>query len=121
MLSDPVSFTWIVATETFGKGEETQLRQYLEGIADNPNLRRERSYGWSTAFHSGLHYDHFQTPNLAKVNRVLRDTHYDVAVSASGYHANGVQILLADGAVRFFEDNIDFRVWSAFGSRNAGD
>lgn len=121
MLSDPASVTWIVATETFGKGEETQLRQYLEGIADNPNLRRERRYGWSTAFHSGIHYDHFQTPNLAKVNRVLRDTHYDVAVSASGYHANGVQILLADGAVRFLNDDIEFSAWSTIGSRNAGD
>ena len=39
-------------------------------------------------------------------------------MSASSYHTGGVQVTMADGAVRFVSDNIDNNTWTALGTRN---
>jgi hypothetical protein len=48
------------------------------------------------------------------------DPTYAVIVSRS-YHVGIVNSLLADGSVRTFSENIDFRVWRALGTRNGGE
>jgi prepilin-type N-terminal cleavage/methylation domain-containing protein/prepilin-type processing-associated H-X9-DG protein len=42
-------------------------------------------------------------------------------ISASSYHAGGVNIGMADGSVRFVSDNVAFETWQALGTRAAGD
>jgi prepilin-type N-terminal cleavage/methylation domain-containing protein/prepilin-type processing-associated H-X9-DG protein len=42
-------------------------------------------------------------------------------VAASSYHTGGVNVVLADGSVRFFSDSIDFPSWQAYGSRAGGE
>jgi prepilin-type processing-associated H-X9-DG protein len=39
-------------------------------------------------------------------------------ITASSGHRNGVNLVLADGHVRFVENHIDLEVWRALGSRN---
>lgn len=42
-------------------------------------------------------------------------------VSASSYHTGGVNMVMADGSVRFARDSIQFSTWQAMGSRAGGD
>ena len=41
--------------------------------------------------------------------------------SASSYHPGGVQVLLADGSVRFASENIDQGIWISLGTKNDGE
>lgn len=43
------------------------------------------------------------------------------AVPATSLHDGGVNVLMADGAVRFVSEAIDLGVWRALGSRSDGD
>lgn len=43
------------------------------------------------------------------------------AITASSLHSGGVNLALADGAVRFISDSIDRKVWRALGTRNGGE
>ena len=42
-------------------------------------------------------------------------------VSASSYHAGGVNVCFADGSVHFISDSIDFATWQALGTRGGGE
>jgi prepilin-type N-terminal cleavage/methylation domain-containing protein/prepilin-type processing-associated H-X9-DG protein len=42
-------------------------------------------------------------------------------IAASGYHIGGVNACMADGSVRFFNENINFTTWRALGTRSAGE
>jgi prepilin-type processing-associated H-X9-DG protein len=42
-------------------------------------------------------------------------------IAASGYHIGGVNACMADGSVRFFNENINFTTWRAIGTRSAGE
>jgi prepilin-type N-terminal cleavage/methylation domain-containing protein/prepilin-type processing-associated H-X9-DG protein len=42
-------------------------------------------------------------------------------IAASSYHTGGVNVGMADGSVRFVNDNIDFGTWQALGTRAAGE
>lgn len=41
--------------------------------------------------------------------------------SASSWHTGGVQVVLADGSVRFVSENIDHGTWVAAGSKSGGE
>jgi hypothetical protein len=42
-------------------------------------------------------------------------------MSASSYHTGGVQSLMADGAVRFISENVDYDTYVAIGTRNGNE
>ena len=42
-------------------------------------------------------------------------------IAARSYHPTGVNVVLADGAVRFVNDQVDVAVWQAAGSRNGAE
>ena len=49
-------------------------------------------------------------------------TAFSVAhIAASSYHAGGANVLFADSSTRFVNDNVDFDVWQAVGSRAGGE
>jgi prepilin-type processing-associated H-X9-DG protein len=43
------------------------------------------------------------------------------AISAGSRHNGGVNVLFADGTVRFVNQEIDLEVWRALGSRNGAE
>ena len=45
----------------------------------------------------------------------------DHGLGASSFHPGGVNVLFADGTVRFISDNVDYDIWHAFGTRNGGE
>jgi len=79
---------------------------------------------WATTF-----YTHTLPPNW---NRKVTDptmqqyncgdtaiVHFHVA--ASSYHTGGVNVVMADGSVRFVRDAINFTTWQAMGTKAGGE
>lgn len=64
-------------------------------------------------------YNHIVTPNRANcVNgRYLSET----AIPPMSMHPGGVELMLADGSVRFISDSISNEIWCKFGTRNGGE
>ena len=72
--------------------------------------------GWS---HSG--YNHVLTPNSTTPDCGYGPGCVDggaTVMSARSFHEGGVNVAMADGAVRFVASTIDIEVWHAFGTRN---
>src|SRR5207248_859298 len=72
------------------------------------------------------------TSNTAMFSEVMRATegwphtsgfrdNTSLPVSASSYHTGGVNLVMADGSVRFVRDSINFAAWQAMGSRAGGE
>jgi len=69
-------------------------------------------------------YNHIQTPNRRScTNGPAGFPHPDSypAATASSMHPGGVNLALADGAVRFVSESIDRKVWRAIGTRDGGE
>jgi prepilin-type processing-associated H-X9-DG protein len=43
------------------------------------------------------------------------------ATTASSRHSGGVNLTMCDGSARFVHDDIDLKIWQAWGSRNGGE
>jgi prepilin-type processing-associated H-X9-DG protein len=71
-------------------------------------------------------YNHVLPPNVPGCHNgnptqgVLYSPQYD-AIPASSEHPGGVNLLLADGSVKFVSDVIDLKVWRAVASRAGGE
>src|SRR5262249_50492110 len=59
-------------------------------------------------------YDHGYPPNASKWDCISFDHNWRAARSR---HPGGVNLLLADGAVRFVSEQVDIATWHALGSR----
>lgn len=68
------------------------------------------------------YYNHSMPPNAR-----LRDCIWDANtfghghLAARSYHSGGVNVVLADGSVRFGSESVDANVWRAVGSRAGGE
>jgi prepilin-type N-terminal cleavage/methylation domain-containing protein/prepilin-type processing-associated H-X9-DG protein len=72
-------------------------------------------------------YDHILTPNRTGCQNGSPATvgligdQVSSAVTATSEHGGYVNVLMADGAVKAFNDEIDLQVWRALGTRNGGE
>jgi prepilin-type processing-associated H-X9-DG protein len=111
-------------TEYFSSGKEKQLREYLDRAWSEKSLIPR--LGWLSAntwVNNDFEYDHLWRPNQAMVVSVIghvEDRGPNVHSPSSG-HQGGVNVLFADGSLRFVVDQIDGTAWSAIGSRNGGE
>ena len=84
------------------------------------------SNGWPFASYSGTMYNHVATPNWRGQDcgnwSAIADTPGEHAIiSARSMHTGGVNLMLADGSVRFASDSIDVGVWRNVGTRDGGE
>ncbi len=80
-----------------------------------------RGSSWASSFIGyGGSYSHNMNPNEKPCFEAEghSDWRGSTMMSASSYHTGGVQVTMADGAVRFVSDNIDNNTWTALGTRN---
>ncbi len=93
-------------------------RECLEASTSSPPQLSATS---SAYYIHNAGYNHVGTPNSPECQ--CFDLLQNVAVStpASSNHTSGVNVLMADGAIRFSSSNIDLQVWRAVGSRNGGE
>ncbi|HYH64241.1 MAG TPA: DUF1559 domain-containing protein [Urbifossiella sp.] len=73
-------------------------------------------------------YSHTLPPNWNRRTGVTATQKYNCSQSttfnhlaASSYHTGGVNVCMADGAVRFVRDAVDFPAWQAAGTRAGGE
>jgi prepilin-type N-terminal cleavage/methylation domain-containing protein/prepilin-type processing-associated H-X9-DG protein len=63
-----------------------------------------------------------RTGNLATQRFNCGTEAFSVAhIAASSYHPGGANVLFADSSTRYVNDNVDFDVWQAVGSRAGGE
>jgi len=72
------------------------------------------------------YYNHVLPPNnnscFSAPHPIAGTEHFDQwAITATSLHPGGVNLLLADGHVRFVNESIDRNVWRAVGTRNGGE
>ena len=93
------------------------------------NYTNRRGFSWANGeYRTGL-YNHARTPNSSLIDCIGVDMTSDVKIQYAGYgwraarsrHVGGVNVALADGAVRFVEDGVDPAVWSAAATRAGGE
>jgi prepilin-type N-terminal cleavage/methylation domain-containing protein/prepilin-type processing-associated H-X9-DG protein len=78
-------------------------------------------YWWDGHYETGQ-YNHIMTPNTWSCDDAANNWVNDAGASdPSSHHPGGVNILFADGSVRFIKDSISPPTWWALGSRNGGE
>jgi prepilin-type N-terminal cleavage/methylation domain-containing protein/prepilin-type processing-associated H-X9-DG protein len=86
---------------------------------NSAGIARYRGYPFSEGSPWRGWYNHLLPPNSPCW--VPNGLWWEIVSPASSYHTGGVNVLLADGAVRFVNDTINPDAWLAVGSRNGGE
>ena len=91
-----------------------------------PNMSDPRGFSWSDGeFRCGL-YNHYYLPDSATPDCLgvisggtpqIRYTPYGWRTARSR-HTGGVNVLFADGSVRFVDDNVSLSIWQAIATRS---
>jgi prepilin-type N-terminal cleavage/methylation domain-containing protein/prepilin-type processing-associated H-X9-DG protein len=82
------------------------------------------SYGeyWWDGHRECGNYNHIMLPNTWGCDDAANDWINDAgAVPPSSRHPGGVNLLMADGSVRFLKSSISPQIWWALGSKNGGE
>ena len=85
----------------------------------NGNWAANRGGMWINGHFGNTLYNHFYTPNPAKWD-CGNGSHNKGLTGARSYHNGGVNVLMADGVVRFVGNSISLPTWRALATR-AGD
>ncbi|WP_337175662.1 DUF1559 domain-containing protein [Paludisphaera sp.] len=72
---------------------------------------------WMTDNHTATRYYHASPPNA----RSCMFPPSRISTTANSRHAGGVNVLLADGSVKFIKASIAIPTWRALGTRNGGE
>ena len=77
---------------------------------------------WIDGHYGNTLYNHFYSPNPRAKWDCGNGSHNKGLSTARSFHTGGVNVLLADGSVRFVNDSVDLiTVWRPIATRNAGD
>jgi prepilin-type N-terminal cleavage/methylation domain-containing protein/prepilin-type processing-associated H-X9-DG protein len=85
------------------------------------NWVASRGGQWINGHFGNTLYNHFYTPNLASTWDCGNASHNKALTSARSWHVGGVNLLLADGSVRFVADSVALPTWRALATRSAGE
>src|SRR3954451_14593501 len=80
---------------------------------------RWRGYPWREGSIWRTGYTHLLPPNSPRWR--AEGDWWQAVSTASSYHTGGVNVVMADGAVRFVNDSVNPDVWTAAGSRDGGE
>ncbi len=87
----------------------------------NGTWNPRRGEQWINGHFGNTLYNHFYTPNQATKWDCGNASHNKALTSARSNHTGGVNVLFADGSVRFMRDSIPLATWWAIGTRNGGE
>jgi prepilin-type N-terminal cleavage/methylation domain-containing protein/prepilin-type processing-associated H-X9-DG protein len=92
------------------------------------NVQRLRGFMWASGEIRCASYNHYYPPNAKVPDCVTFDlTPGSTLYTANGWraarsrHSGGVNLLLADGSVRFVVDSVDPATWRAVATRGGGE
>ncbi len=93
----------------------------LEGMAPNPLSPIAKGQYWSQPQWLFSLYDHFLPPNAPSCIYNRDSPDLIGAGTAASNHPHGVNVVFADGHVRFVRDGVALATWRALGTRNGGE
>ena len=108
----------------------TSLKQPPPGLAGffNPDLESitancnrwngNRGFGWIAGRTISTTYSAYLNPNARATDAVAHGIGF---IGARSLHPGGVNVLFADGSVRFIRENVSSNVWRAFSTRAGGE
>lgn len=76
---------------------------------------------WINGHYGNTLYNHYYPPNVANKWDCGNASGNKGLTSARSFHAGGVNVLLADGSVRFVRSTISSESWRALATRNGGE
>jgi len=76
---------------------------------------------WIDGHYGNTLYNHYYTPNLAGKWDCGNGSHNKALSMARSHHSGGVNLLLADGSVRFVRNTIQLNTWRALATRDGGE
>jgi len=93
------------------------------------NYADPRGFAWVNGEYRTTLYNHYLTPNSSTPDCIspLLSGGPDVLYTPFGWrgprswHQGGVNVLMADSAMRFVSDNIDLETWQALATRDQGE
>ncbi len=97
--------------------------------SNSSNFSPRRGYRWQEGIMGFSMFNHLQVPNDSQYqvnycrNSCSAGCNMDSGFSApaSSYHPGGVNVLLADGSVRFVKNSVSRPTWWALGTRGNGE
>ncbi|MBI3866203.1 MAG: DUF1559 domain-containing protein [Planctomycetia bacterium] len=100
-----------------------QLRAGCLTTTGNSGRNPERGASWAWSFMGvGSTYTHTMAPNDQSChNGGGSDWEGNQLMAAQSFHTGGVHVLMADGAVRFINENINYTTWLGIGSRDGNE
>lgn len=87
--------------------------------ATGPFVEAGRGRFWLSGNYYHYSYNHFELPN--RLSCVNSGGAFGLILAPSSLHGTGVNVLFADGSVRFVSDQLDLQVWRAQGTRAGGE
>lgn len=78
-----------------------------------------RGQAWADGGQTCTGYNHYLPPNAAWSD--CSSSNWGFRKGARSFHPGGVNLVLADGSVRFVADSVDLGTWRILGSRDDGE
>lgn len=95
------------------------------GTPESWNGYNRRGFMWASGEARCVSYNHYLTPNSGSFDCIANDpTNTYIAVgyrAARSRHMRGVNVLLADGSVRFVRDSVPPQTWRDLSTRAGGE
>ena len=95
------------------------------GSPSSWNGYNRRGFMWASGEARCVSYNHYYAPNSKSFDCIANDpTKTYIAVgyrAARSRHPGGVNVLLADGSIRFVTNSVPLPTWQAIATRAAGD
>ncbi|AGA31083.1 DUF1559 domain-containing protein [Singulisphaera acidiphila] len=135
-ITDGLSSTAAYSETIRGTGSDTSgakpvdpVRQYAQGAANTPLTDSfceavtlwsgQRTREWARGSFCFATFNHYLTPNSKRPDCTSGAVIGRFA--ARSFHSGGVNLLFADGHVRFAKDSINVATWRAIATRNGGE
>jgi prepilin-type N-terminal cleavage/methylation domain-containing protein/prepilin-type processing-associated H-X9-DG protein len=90
-----------------------------DGAAGTFSARRGGK--WIDGHYGNTLYNHYYTPNPSNKWDCGNGSHNKGLSTARSFHPGGVNVLLADGSVRFVRNSVTLTTWRALSTRDAGE
>ena len=81
----------------------------------------KRGAKWLDGHYGNTLYNHYYPPNPVGKWDCGNASHNKGLSTARSFHSGGVNLLLADGSVRFIRDGIDMPTWRGLATRDGGE
>jgi prepilin-type processing-associated H-X9-DG protein len=121
-IADHYRSMWVMPLTT-SLNQTNQVCQSLNTNTATP-LTNKQGYSWVMGDMCCTTYNHVSLPNsitCAGLGFVGGMRNMPMDVPASSGHAQGVNVVMADGSVHFVRNSITLDVWRALGSRNGNE